>query len=92
LLLRRDLMQNHQAFFSHRVYVLSGKWWTAAPAHAAQALRATIGIAVAVLCTQSQRLSIFQSKYSYIVSVSLITSVIVSLRMISFSGLVLSAD
>jgi hypothetical protein len=35
-------------FFLYRVLVLSGKWWLAAPAWAAQAVRALSGIAVLV--------------------------------------------
>jgi hypothetical protein len=72
------LMRYHQAFFSHRVHVLSGKWWTAAPAYAAQLFRASIGIAVAVLCDQSKELSIFHARYGYVVSISLTLSVVVS--------------
>jgi hypothetical protein len=85
-------MQDHQGFFSHRIHILSGKWWIAAPAYLAQAFRATIGIAVAVLCTQSQKLDIFRARYSYIVSISLILSVIVSFRILLFSGIALSNE
>jgi hypothetical protein len=76
--LYRGLMRYYQAFFSHRVHVLSGKWWTAAPAYAAQIFRASIGIAVAVLCEQSQELTIFHARYGYVVSISLTLSVVVS--------------
>jgi hypothetical protein len=60
-----------QAFFSYRVLVLSGKWWLAAPAWAAQAVRALSGIAVFVITLQDKELSVFRAKHSYIMDSSL---------------------
>jgi hypothetical protein len=87
--LSQGLMRDHQAFFSHRVHILSGHWWTAAPAYAAQALRVSIGIAVAVLCTQSRELSIFHARYGYVVNISLTLSVVVSRESSAFQRSVL---
>jgi hypothetical protein len=60
------------------VQVVSGKWWLAVPAYVGQVFRGAIGIAIACLTIRSGALNLFREEYSYMVYVTLITSVVVS--------------
>jgi hypothetical protein len=59
------------------VHVVSGKAWLAVPGYVGQALRASLGLAISILTMHASSLAAFRESHSYIVYLTLITSVVV---------------